>query len=72
MQVSESDRRGSPRACEIESANATGSESLSEWQRGGTLAPEVNNFAHQRNLLQNVYYYCSYQEELEFLKSDWS
>ena len=38
----------------------------------GTLAPEVNNFAHQRNLLQNVYYYCSYQEELEFLKSDWS
>ena len=37
-----------------------------------TLAPEVNNFAHQRNLLQNVYYYCSYQKELEFLKSDWS
>ena len=32
-----SDRRDSPRASEIESANATGSES--EWRRGGRREP---------------------------------
>ena len=39
---------------------------------GRTRVPEVNNFPYQRNLLHNVYHYCFYKEELEFLKSNGS